>query len=465
MFKKHNFSYFNLNDKGIVMVAAMVFILTMMIFGICFILMIQTEVKEETVTEKFKNAFYCAEGGLARVKWLLQHDPQWRNASLTNDIDTVDIQGTMAKDSSYKIYLFGLPGQGATSPGNNIPVGTILWRYSLPDVSRYGSYPYDVQYLNNGNLLITEMHGLRRVFELTPNFEQGGGTIVWTYDNSRKMTGAKRMANGNTLVTEPHTDKGWAYEIKNDGTTIWEWKYQDYGNSDSWMQEADPLPNGNILITMRKADSPNKVVVVDYHTKNIIWSYDANFPTDADYLPNGNILITEKIIPGTDTGRVIEVDYNTKQIVWQVGGLENPRDADRLPNGNTVICEAGWYDHSDPDREGQISEVDPAGQWTLASPLMTDLARPHAVAIVPRANGDMDVLVANTGSRRGGRGNEILLIKGWSRVGGNRVAIVSVGDYLGCKNTVRIEADLDINTGILSNITWKEEKGVPVEFR
>lgn len=456
MFKKHNFSHFNLNDKGIVMVAAMVFILTMMIFGICFILMIQTEVKEETVTEEFKNAFYCAEGGLARVKWLLQHDSEWRNASLFNDTHIVDIQGTITKSSSYKIYLFWLPGQGATPPGGT-PPGTILWRYTL-------SYPYDIQYLNNGNLLMTEMHGARRVFELTPNFEQGGGTIVWEYDNSRRMTGAKRMANGNTLVTEPHTNKGWAYEIKNDGTIVWEWKYRDYGNPNSWMQEADPLPNGNILITMRKADSPNKVVVVDYHTKNIIWYYDANFPTDANYLPNGNILITEKNLPGTDTGRVIEVDYNTKQIVWQVGGLDNPYDADRLSNGNTVICESGGYDYYDSDNEGRISEVDPAGQWTLASPLMTGLARPHAVAIVPRANGDMDVLVANTGTRGGG-GNEILLIKGWSRVGGNRVAIVSVGDYLGCKNTVRIEADLDTNTGILSNITWKEEKGVPVEFR
>lgn len=465
MGKKQYFSYFNLNEKGIVMTAVVIFMLAIMIFGFFFILMIQTEVKEETVTEEFKSAFYCAEGGLARAKWLLHHDPQWRDASLSNGTYTVDIQGTITEGASYTIHLFWLQGQGDPPPNPNPPPGTILWEYDLPSGGDADSYPYDVQYLDNGNILITEMHYLRRVFELTPDFEHGGGEIVWVYDNNQKMCSGDRMANGHTLIAEPHTYKGWAYEIDNSGTKVWQWKYENYGQNNSWMQDADELPDGNILIAMRYANSPNKIVVVNYTTEAIIWFYDANSPTDADYLSNGNILITEKNVPGTDTGRIIEVDYNTKQIVWKVEGLDNPYDAERLSNGNTVICESGGYDYWDRDNEGRISEVDPTGQETLDSPLITGLTAPHAIDIVPRANGDIDVLVANTNSSTG-IGNEILLIKGWSsQITGTRVAIVSIGDYLGCKNTVRIEADLDINTGMLSNITWQEEKGVPVEFR
>lgn len=353
----------NSNEKGIALAAATVFILAIMVFGIFFIQMIQTEIKEEQVTEDFNNALYCAEAGLARAKWLLQHDQQWTNTSLANDSQTIDIKGTITNHASYTIYLSRVTEQGGPPPPSPVPPGTVLWEYELPPAHPYGSYPYDVIYLDNGNFLITEMYGQRRVFELKPDFENGGGEVVWTYDNNQKMTDANRMKNGHTLVVDPHNYKGWAYEIDNDGNIIWQWKYQDYGNPNSWMQDANELPNGNILIAMRKAASPNKVVIVKYPEGNILWYYDANSPTDADYLPNGNILITEKNVPGTKSGRIIEVDYNTKQIVWKTEMfLDNPYDAKRLPDGNTVICESGGYDYWDRNNEGRISAVDTTGR-------------------------------------------------------------------------------------------------------
>lgn len=453
---------FNSNEKGMVLVSATIFIVAIMIYSLLFIQMIQTEVKKEQVTEKFNNALYCAEGGLARAKWLLQHDFQWTDTSLSNDPHTVDIKGTItANQSSYKIYLFSLPSQGEPPP---IPPGTTLWRYQLPP-GPYGSYPYDIQYLDNGNLLITEMHAQQRVFELKPDFKNGGGEVIWTYDNSEKMTSADRMANGHTLVAEPHSYNGWAYEIDSGGNKIWEWKYENYGDTNSWMQDIDELSDGNILITMRYANSPNKVVVVKYPEGNILWHYDANSPTDADRLPNGNILITEKNVSGTTSGRIIEVDYTTKQIVWQTNiFLNNPYDAERLPDGNTVICESGGYDFWDRDNNGRISVVDTTGKEVLGSPLVTGLAAPHAIAIVPLDNGGYDILIANTNSSSS-VGNEIMLIKGWGQMASNRIAIVSVGDYLGYASTVIINADLGTSTGTLSNITWKEKKGVPTEYR
>ena len=54
---------------------------------------------------------------------------------------------------------------------------------------------------------------------------------------------------------------------------------------------------------------------------------------DADRLPNGNTLITLRT-----SQRVIEVDRNGK-VVFELRGLETPSDADRLPNGNTLVAE------------------------------------------------------------------------------------------------------------------------------
>jgi hypothetical protein len=130
--------------------------------------MIQTEVEEEIVTEEFKNALYYAESGFAHATWLLQHDPQWRDASLSNGTYTMDIQGTITQGATYTIYLSWISQQGTPTspPGSDGPKpGDVLWRYELPGEG-VGSYPYDVQYLNNGHILITEMHGDRRVFEL-----------------------------------------------------------------------------------------------------------------------------------------------------------------------------------------------------------------------------------------------------------------------------------------------------------
>jgi len=54
---------------------------------------------------------------------------------------------------------------------------------------------------------------------------------------------------------------------------------------------------------------------------------------DADRLPNGNTLITLR-----SKGQVIEVDREGK-VVWELNGLMSPSDADRLPNGNTLVAE------------------------------------------------------------------------------------------------------------------------------
>ena len=66
----------------------------------------------------------------------------------------------------------------------------------------------------------------------------------------------------------------------------------------------------------------------------IVWQA-TNLPNvhDADRLPNGNTLVTLR-----NKGVVMEVDRDGKTI-WQLQGLSSPSDADRLPNGHTLVAE------------------------------------------------------------------------------------------------------------------------------
>ena len=79
----------------------------------------------------------------------------------------------------------------------------------------------------------------------------------------------------------------------------------------------------------------------------IIWEL-RNLPNthDADRLPNGNTLVTLR-----NKGTVMEFDRNGK-VVFELNGLSSPSDADRLPNGNTIVAENTRV--RDFDRHGNV---------------------------------------------------------------------------------------------------------------
>ena len=67
---------------------------------------------------------------------------------------------------------------------------------------------------------------------------------------------------------------------------------------------------------------------------------------DADRLPNGNTLITLRTL-----NKVVEIDRGGT-VVFEIKNLNSPSDADRLPNGHTLVAENGMV--REFDRKGAV---------------------------------------------------------------------------------------------------------------
>ncbi len=192
---------------------------------------------------------------------------------------------------------------------------------------------WDVECLENGNLLITEF-SVNRVREITRK-----GEDVWVFDDLKNPYDADRLANGNTLIADTFGRR--VIEINSKGDIVWKFdkSVQPY--------DVDRLPNGNTLI----ADGHEDRVIEVNKKGEIVWQLTnmANVH-DADRLPNGNTLLTIRMM-----NLVREVDASGKTVM-EIRDLSAPSDADRLPNGHTLVAE-----------NGQVREFDRHGNqvWKL----------------------------------------------------------------------------------------------------
>jgi len=177
---------------------------------------------------------------------------------------------------------------------------------------------WDVECLENGNLLITEF-SVNRVREITRK-----GEDVWVFDDLKNPYDADRLPNGNTLIADTFGRR--VIEVDQKGKIVWRFdkSVQPY--------DVDRLPNGNTLI----ADGHEDRVLEVNKKGEIVWQLTnmANVH-DADRLPNGNTLLTIRML-----NLVREVDPSGKTVM-EIKDLSAPSDADRLPNGHTLVAENG----------------------------------------------------------------------------------------------------------------------------
>ena len=127
---------------------------------------------------------------------------------------------------------------------------------------------------------------------------------------------------------------------------------------------------GDLLLSFREL---NAVGIVRPERGELVWATRGPWvgQHDADPLPNGNILLFDNYADYQgDSGisRVIEFDPQSMKIVWSYGGTsEQPLDSairseqQRLDNGNTLIVESNG---------GRILEVSPDGEivWEFINP-------------------------------------------------------------------------------------------------
>lgn len=376
------------------------------------------------------------------------------------------------------LFLFIFSGDGWTKPGD------ILWNYGLPKGGSYNSYPYDVIVIKEGlpgagNLLITEMHYLRRVIEVTPDYVKGGGTEKVVYDNSEKMTRSDRLANGNTLIAEPNTyygkgdyGKGRIFEVDASGKYVREWYNADAeeGKNSNTVLDGDLIKDGlyagHLLVTMRNEYCPKldygEVFIIDKdNPKKRLWECTTGrSPVSADYLPNGNIMIAER-----NAKKVKEIRLDGT-VVWEITGLDKPYDAELLPNGNVAILESGGI-HSTIGRLVEFT-FDKNGKPVKVGELKTGLYYPHGLDFIIRENGRIDFVIADTDN------NRIILTEGWSLTTPPvppalpvPVTIISIANQTDVRRTVMVDVTIDRVTGqpVNTAMNWREMKGVPDKFK
>jgi hypothetical protein len=229
------------------------------------------------------------------------------------------------------VYRYGVPGQpGMTADHLDNPDDAIL----LPDGSILTA---DIK---NCRLLLIPPGGH------APSHIFGTSTNACLHDPPARFgspNGAFPMRNGHYLVTEINGD--WVDELGLDGTVFW----SAHPPGVSYPSDSNEISPGRYLTV--DYSSPGQVVIFD-RAGTTLWRYaptspgaELNHPSLAEPLPNGDILLTDDY-----DNRVVVVDPHSNRIVWQYGHdgtagsapgyLNNPDGLDLLPPDSLLVTHA-----------------------------------------------------------------------------------------------------------------------------
>jgi hypothetical protein len=239
------------------------------------------------------------------------------------------------------------------------------------------SWFYDVDPLENGNLLVTSTTPTSTVvFELDPETEEQVWSeelpITDTHDVDMLPSGRLLVANMRQFEDGVSNDRVFVYDRSND-SIVWEYVLREHypnetdgGFREDWshLNDVDRIGEGKYLLSPRNFD---QAIVVDRETKRIEYRLggDDNHTTlyeqhNPDWLESedGNPTM---LVADSENDRVVEYELRNDSEVdasernasrisrgpsgtwirtWSVDGFNWPRDADRLPNGNTLVTDS-----------------------------------------------------------------------------------------------------------------------------
>jgi hypothetical protein len=217
----------------------------------------------------------------------------------------------------------------------------IVWSYGHAGVagSSYGylSNPDDAYVLKNGDLMVADIRNCRVLFidHAKGVVREIGHAGSCTHDPPAGLSspnGATPLADGGVLVTEIG---GWVDRISPSGRLRYSVR-----TPTTYPSDAQLLPNGNILVA--GFNTPGRVDEITPAGK-IVWTYGPpagpgalDRPSLAVRWPNGMIAVTDDW-----HHRVVVIDPHTKRIVWSYGHdgssgraagyLDKPDGLDLLP--------------------------------------------------------------------------------------------------------------------------------------
>ena len=219
--------------------------------------------------------------------------------------------------------------------------GSVEWQVDAKN-------PQDCWLLPNGNILFAYLNGAK---EITRDKQ-----VVWEYKAPEKIEchAAQPLPNGNVLVTEVGTSR--IIEVDREGKIAKEIKLTTTEQKPhNQFRGTRKLANGHYLVCFK---GEGKVVELDGDGKVLREVKVPGDPHEVVQLPNKNLLIT-----CGDGHKVEEVDPQDK-VVWELNENDLPGNplrlmagCQRLPNGNTLFCV--YLGHGHIGEQPMVLEVTP----------------------------------------------------------------------------------------------------------
>jgi len=241
------------------------------------------------------------------------------------------------------------------------------WTAAIPRGSR------DLQVIDGKKVLVSHGNG-------AGEYDLASGKKLWSVDSFSGVNSARRLPDGNTLLSGHAKGGIFIYTIDPKGKKIGELILKGLGD----MRLIRRLKSGNILLTVAR---PYRVIEIDAKGK-IVW--EAKLPGKgykAVRMPCGNTLVST-----ASAVKVVEIDARGKTIA-SVGGKDaHPKllldcfsGFDTLANGNIVV--ANWLGHGNQGKGMHLIEFNRNNKvvWTwgdhkiakvLTNMLIVDNAKP-----------------------------------------------------------------------------------------
>lgn len=204
------------------------------------------------------------------------------------------------------------------------PQPRIAFEYGHSEVPGSGpgylSHPDDAYQLPSGLISVADIINCRVLFishrhRVVRSIGEAGNCVHDPPASISQPNGDTPLPDGGVLVTEIG---GWVDRFDREGNLRWSTR-----TPSAYPSDAQPLPDGNVLVA--GFDTPGRVDVITPGGR-VLWHYGPASGPGALDRPSLAIPIGGGLVAVTDDWRhrVVVIDRHSKRIIWQYGHLDQP---------------------------------------------------------------------------------------------------------------------------------------------